>query len=76
LIYAIFICNALAGSCQQALSQLFETPQECVAAMIQYYATPAPTGDPPAGKLVGKRVYSSKYQWFECEGRQTWQPVE
>jgi hypothetical protein len=68
MIYMIFICNSNAGMCQAALSETFQSPQECVAAMVQYYGQDAAPKD--------GRIYTSAYEWFECEGKPTWQSVQ
>jgi hypothetical protein len=70
MIYMIFICNANAGTCQSFLQETFQSPQECVAAMVKYY------GQDFGSKLKDGRLYTSTYQWFECEGKPDWQSVQ
>lgn len=72
MIYMIFICNANAGTCQSILPQTFQSAQECTAAMVKYYGPNSPSGL----KLTDGRLYTSAYEWFECDGKPTWQPVQ
>lgn len=69
MIYMIFICNANAGTCQSILQETFQSPQECVAAMVKYYGQ-------DFGSVKDGRIYTSAYQWFECEGKPDWQSVQ
>lgn len=70
MIYMIFICNANAGTCQGAIPQTFQSAQACVAAMVEYYGAGSPAN------LKDGRIYTSAYEWFECDGRPTWQSVQ
>lgn len=70
MIFMIFICNANADTCQSALPQTFQSAQDCIAAMVKYY------GQDARGGLQDGRLYTSSYQWFECDGRPTWQSVQ
>ena len=68
MIYAIFICNALAGSCQMVNIGLeFQSAKDCITTMVKEMGP---------GKFKDGKLYVSENEWFECEGKETWQPVQ
>ncbi len=68
MIYAIFVCNALAGTCQAVnIGLVFSDPRTCIETMVKELGP---------GKLKDGRLYITKNEWFECDGKQTWSPVQ
>lgn len=90
VIYALFLCNSIIGNCIQmpGPSYFFESSKQCIAYMLKYYGpgrlpadsniVPDPNG-PPRTAFVNGRLYlstMSPVQWYECDGKPTWQPVQ
>jgi hypothetical protein len=90
MIYALLLCNSIIGNCIQmpSASYFFDSPKQCIAYMLREFGpaklpddadvAPDPDGRPRTA-FVNGRLYlktMSPVQWFECDGKPTWQTVQ